>query len=267
MTQAYRPGRGMKTMALAAAALMALVAVAVVAEDSSADGISNLSADDYWKDGESGDITTKVTLDDAPGYVLFKMYVDDVDDSPDETHLVYVETSGQEVSLSISMDSGSHTVYVYAYYSDESGTQDAQLGTSYYNYIGVYVEKNVWDKATAYIAIVVIAIIIVIAVVYYYRSNPKAKPTTTFTELEEQKKAEKAGQAREERKSSGTERRRYNAGEESAAASEPAPAEPAEKKVSSFTELEEQKKAEKAQKAASAEEKPQKLKYKSSRRK
>ncbi|MEE3400773.1 MAG: hypothetical protein VZQ28_02280 [Methanomethylophilus sp.] len=265
MSQAFAGKNAGRLLALSLAALLAVAAAAVAASasDAATNGIGTATADDDWKDGESGHIDVPVSLT-AESNVLFKMYVDSYDESdPDKTVMKTGLSEGtQTVTLSISLSSGNHTVTVYAYIDedgDESTTGDqTSIGTTS---VEVHVDKGIWDKATSYIAIIAIAIIIVIAVLYYIRSNPKAKPTTTFTQLEEEKKAGKDSKAPAEKKAS-TERRRYDASSES---KEAVPAEePKEKEASSFSELADEKKA---KKSSGKDGEGKKLKYVSSRRK
>ena len=216
MSQAFAGKNAGRLLALSLAALLAVAAAAVAASatDAATNGIGTATADDDWKDGESGHIDVPVSLT-AESNVLFKMYVDSYDESdPDKTVMKTGLSEGtQTVTLSISLSSGNHTVTVYAYIDedgDESTTGDqTSIGTTS---VEVHVDKGIWDKATSYIAIIAIAIIIVVAVLYYIRSNPKAKPTTTFTELEQQEKAAKA--AEPQAAPSKTEKKKYGGSEE-----------------------------------------------------
>ena len=132
----------------------------------------------------------------------------------------------------------------------------------------ITVTESIWSKWTTYAAVAVVVILILIAVFMKMRSVPATKPDTTFTELEKQRD-KPDGKEPEAPKT--TKRVRYEE------PSTPAPAKK-EAKPASFTELDKQKKSPEPVKEPVAEPRkepkkdsdskpPEKLKYKSSRRK
>ncbi len=250
---------GRKGLFILLTAVMALLTASFVtaADGSEGSGVATATADGF-KDGKEGTVSFYVTNDEGREITaVFAVYVDvsygDIESAtPYRTEERQLSDGVNNVRISFSLGSGSHTVIVKASSDDTEFTPD-------YTVISVSVPESIWSSAVTYVTIIVLAVIIVIGVFYYIRSKPKAAPTTTFTELEKEKKKSESAEA-SPAKGPSTEKRRYGKAEEPAAPA-PAPAPAEEKKATSFTELEKEKKKKEKPEAA------KKLKYTSSRRK
>lgn len=228
--------------ALAIALLALTFSTAFMADGSDAEKAGLNGNIEYSGFEERSDGTIHVTIvnyDSVPITVTVKAVDDSNVSTVYRTTEITIAANEKGVAdLTFGLGAGTHTVRVICTPTEYFAT-DLNSAT-----VTIEVPASIWSGWVPYVTIVIIVIVILGGVYYYMRNHVKAKPDTTFTQLAAEKNNKKDGkEAPAEPKRSATARRRYN--------SEP------------------EAKTEKTEKseAKPAEEKPQKLKYVSSRRK
>ena len=200
-------------LAVVAVMALALMAVVVPADDSSAASQVGFSSSDIYSESfvnnSSGNIHVPLT------------------NHTDEDLIITVKaTDVNEGHLYCSVDStvkaNTQSYAILTFQISDAGDKDILISCSPTDYFGddpitysatitVHVDQSVWTQTTTYLVIIALVIIIVIAAYLHIRSQPKKKTELTFTDLEHQKILDKVGpESKSSKNVISTEKRRYD---------------------------------------------------------